>query len=353
MTVFIKDDLRASVEAATGGQCTVLYTAKNQPTFMRIVPKFNLQDIDASLGTGTHQAFIVNGSEVDSIMVGMYQGIRKNGELLSLPGVMASHSAAYGTFLSEARACGAGFGLTTNATYAALMLWSIKNGTEPRGNTNWGRSHLMTHETGVRQDGISPGTASGYGATITGSGPASWRHDGTPSGIADLVGNLWEFSPGMRLVDGEIQVITNNDAAILADFGDSAPWKAILQDGSLVNPGTADTIKYDAQDVIQIDTKVDSMLGTAGSDESAASASEAFMSVNAAAGVSIPAIMKSLLLAPSLTAGGTLYLRNYGKRYPLRGGSFANAGLAGPGALDLYRPASYASSIFGARPAKV
>ncbi|MCP6237317.1 hypothetical protein NL436_27935, partial [Klebsiella pneumoniae] len=81
------------------------------------------------------------------------------------------------------------------------------------------------------------------GRTLTGAGPVTWRHDGTPAGIADLVGNIWEFTPGLRLVDGEIQVLANNDAATASDFTDAAPWKAVLQDGSLVAPGTSGTLK--------------------------------------------------------------------------------------------------------------
>ena len=344
MTIFIKDDLRASVEAATGGLCTVLYTQKSQPTFMRTLPKFNLEDIDPALGTGTHPAFIVGGQEVDSIQIGMYQGIRKSGELLSLPGVIPSVSATHQNFLNDARACGAGFGLTTNAAYAALALWTAKNGTEPRGNTNWGRHHLMTYETAVRQDGGSIGEAAGDGKTLTGSGPSSWRHDGSPAGIADLVGNIWEFSPGVRLVDGEIQIIANNDAALLGTLDDSAPWKAILESGSLVAPGTANTLKYHTNNGIEIGTTI---------DKTKASASKAFSTISAVSGITIPAIMKSLMLAPSLSVEGTLYANDEGERYPYRGGDWGASGSAGLGALYLGSAASSASNHLGARPAKV
>ncbi len=36
-TILIKDTLRQSVEAASGGLQTVLYTAKGQPSFMNII----------------------------------------------------------------------------------------------------------------------------------------------------------------------------------------------------------------------------------------------------------------------------------------------------------------------------
>ncbi|MFY0838400.1 hypothetical protein ACA371_28910, partial [Klebsiella pneumoniae] len=60
-TIIIKDTLRQSVEAASGGAQTVLYTAKGQPSFVNIIPKVTIESIDPSLGTGTHPAFIVDG----------------------------------------------------------------------------------------------------------------------------------------------------------------------------------------------------------------------------------------------------------------------------------------------------
>src|SRR5690606_21658939 len=47
--------------------------------------------------------------------------------------------------------------------------------------------------------------------TLTGSGPASWYHDGTPAGIADLRGNVWEWVDGLKLVNGRIYVHHDND----------------------------------------------------------------------------------------------------------------------------------------------
>ena len=38
-TIITKDSLRSSVEAATGGLCTVLYDDAGHPSFMRRIPK--------------------------------------------------------------------------------------------------------------------------------------------------------------------------------------------------------------------------------------------------------------------------------------------------------------------------
>ncbi|MGK6640613.1 hypothetical protein ACKVB0_026965 [Klebsiella pneumoniae] len=45
-TIIIKDTLRQSVEAASGGAQTVLYTAKGQPSFVNIIPKATIESID-------------------------------------------------------------------------------------------------------------------------------------------------------------------------------------------------------------------------------------------------------------------------------------------------------------------
>jgi len=246
-TIFVKDDLRASVEAASGGKTTVLYTATGQPSYMNIVPKFNLEDIDESLGTGVHPAFIVGGVEKSELFIGTYQGIVKNGEFLSLPGVIPSYANSFEKFVNWSRANGDGWHLISNVEFTALALWCWKNGFMPRGNNNSGRSSLAKWETCLRTDGGSPGVPNyTLGAVApTGSGPMSWRHDNSAGGISDLCGNVSEWSPGLRIVSGEIQVIENNNAALNAtDFSKtSSAWKAIDgKTGALIAPKFTGTI---------------------------------------------------------------------------------------------------------------
>jgi hypothetical protein len=349
MIISIKDSLRQSVEAATGGQVTVMYDDKGYPSHMCRVPMFTLDTIDPTWPAVPHPAFIVNGTTKSEIWIGQYPAVIHDNRALSLPGRDPAASIDFDTADVRCRAKGAGWHMMTNAEWAAIALLNHKSrGPDTiRGNTNYGRDHVATYETAPRQDGANPGLASGIARTLTGAGPASWRHNGEPSGIADLVGNVWEWQRGMRLVDGEIQVIADNNAAdnTISHAAGSSAWRAILQDGTLVAPGTANTLKWNGVSGVQLATSVT----TSGTP------STQYKDVVAAAGVTIPAILRQLGLHPHATdmTRGRLYVNNAGERLPRRGGSGAGGADAGSFALRLTDERSVVNSFVGFRPAFV
>ena len=353
LTILIKDSLRQSVEAASGGEQTVLYTAKGQPTYMNIIQKFDLSTIDASL-SGIHPAFIVDGVEKPEIFVGTYLGKLVNGELLSLPNVDPSASINFDNFSTYARACGAGHHLMTNAEWSAVALQCYKNDTQPFGNTYYGRSSENPLLIGRRQDGLNPGNTAGTARTLTGSGPVEWRHNRKPSGIADLSGNVWEWSAGMRLMNGEIQVIADNNAALhtIDMSATSAQWKAIdAVTGNLVTPDgngtTTGTVKF-------------ANSGTADYTINGASFG-AIRNLSTTNPVSAAALarLKALCLYPVIedtakfNSDGLWKTIDAGERTPFRGGSWNNAANAGVFALHLGYARSNVNTNIGARPAFV
>jgi len=357
LTISVPDSLRMSVEAASGGKQTVLYTALGQPTFMTVIPKFNGPDVDAGLPAGVHPMFVVNGVEKTELFIGTYQGIVKNGELLSLPGVDPTVSQNHDYFVTAARACGTGYHCISNVEFAGIALWCRANSFAPRGNTNYGKSSEAAWESARRIDGGLPGVTSGTPRTLTGSGPVSWRHDNSAGGISDLCGNIWEWSPGMRINAGEIQIVANNDAALNStDFGvASAAWKAIDgATGALVAPGSANTVKYAAS-------------GTANYTLVRASGSSFEGMTNPGAtpvGATALALLKAYGLYPTAallggtiavpaTSGDGFWLDATGERLPLRGGRWNNAAAGGVFALHLSNARSDVSDSLGSRPAFV
>ncbi|NIG47352.1 hypothetical protein [Klebsiella sp. Ap-874] len=232
-TILVKDALRTAIEAASGGKQTVLYTPKGQPTFVNIIPKVNIETLNPALGiTGVHPAFKSGDKEISQLYIGTYQGSIVNGELLSLPNVDAnSRSNTLSASLNAAKAIGKTWHVMTNAEFALIQALAISNGFNPHGqNTNAGFN--STGEHGRRVDGKNPGDA-GDRYILTGSGPVSFRHDGSFSGISDITGSVWERTPGARMAPGgEIQIYGKaNEAAeaavsVFSDTDNSEGWYA-------------------------------------------------------------------------------------------------------------------------------
>jgi hypothetical protein len=254
-----------------------------------------------------------------------------------------------------------------------LALWCKKNGFMPRGNTSYGQDSVATYETGRRPDGLAAGNTAGAARTLTGSGPASWRHDNTPNGISDLCGNIWEWTPGLRLVPAgagfaEIQIITNNDAALNATdhTATSAAWKAIDgSTGALVAPtftGTLAGANYVATTANSVRIAATSAaaytLGVASGasietmvNNNATPVVAAALNVLKAHGV-YPA--NNATYPPTGALGGDgIWTTLTDEMLPLRGGHWGSAALDGVFALYLNVARSHVGTFIGSRPAFV
>jgi hypothetical protein len=337
MIIFAKDSLRASVEAATGGKVTVLYDDKGYPSYMTVIPKFNVEDIDEGLGTGVHPAFLKGGVEKSEIFIGQYPAIVKDGRALSLPGVDPTASVNFDTAKGYCTAKGPGWHLLSNWEWAAVALWCIKNGFQPRGNTYYGRHHDQVHEQGRRQDGVAPGTAPGTARTLTGSGPVSWRHDNSLAGISDIVGNVYKWIDGMKIVDGKFFMPNDNDF-------DAA-------EGDWVDQGV---IIADVEGTTKLGTPSDTLEATGPTTFGAWKGLTTTTNFDALAAATKQR-MQQALIDPYNTDDpvGTFYFDTDGERVPIRGGYWVSASAAGLGALRLRNARSFSGTGLGFFPAFV
>ncbi len=331
--IIAKDSLRASIEGETGGRMTVLYDDSGNPNVMHVLPRFRYEDLGFSteMGTGTCNAFDLGaGSYRSEIFLAAYQAVSVGGVACSLPHQNPWVSINFDNAKSACTSKGTGWHLMNMHEWAAVALWCMANGFEPRGSTNHGRAHDAAHEVGTRQDGdtYAPGDSAGVGNTLTGSGPAAWRHDNNVSGISDLVGNVWEWQDGFYLSEGEIFANPDNDYT-LAEASWPTAGKFMRGD---INSGQV-------------------TLAEAGS-AAESTVSNVWSTTPLDAGYTSSQLLRRLLVEPAgISPQGRLYARDYGERFPLRGGARNNGGYAGLAALGLHDSRANANSNLGFRPA--
>ena len=356
-----KDTLFPGVLAAAGAKLVVLYDDTGRPSVMTRIPKFNLEDINPALGSGPHPAFIVNGVVKHEIYIGTFPAVVDGGRACSMPGQSPKVNINFDDAKAACVAKGPGWHLMTAWEWAALALWCVKNGIQPRGNTSSGKSHEATWETGTPAPDNSA-------KTLAGSGPASWRHDGTYQGIADLVGNVWEWNDGLKLVDGRFYFPLDNHFSLA-----EASWPAspIYMDAS-AGPGDRNGVAASSVPVIsdRITKYSETPTPAGGSDTGdydhtyiAGEAGWRTMAVSTTFD-SLPLADRQraaqLLIAPRTASGaelisptikGAVWGRNYGTRFSLRGGADGSGGSGGLSALLLFYLRAHVSNSVGVRPA--
>lgn len=332
---------RDRVIDASYGRNKVLFDDQGNPSVMVALPLQTEADLLPGGRDMPHLAFIVNGSTKPEVLISKYQNIvvgsGVDARAVSLKYRDPGGHIDFDTALTACAQKGEGWHLLTNPEWAAVALLCKKQGFMPRGNNQYGKDHSVSSEKGIPSHYYNVSGTKYIGKMLTGSGPLPWSHDGTPFGIYNLNGNGWEWVGGLRLADGEIQILENNNAADSSkdQSASSAEWKAILQDGTLMEPGTADTLKIDAETAEPSGIRINTEVINATTDVT--SADKSFASIEAASGVVVPDILKLLGLFPLDTNHGDDYMSviNNGERLPQRGGSWGSGKNAGVFCLNL------------------
>lgn len=228
--ITLKAGIKTAIEAATGADQTIFYTAKGQPCYFNKIPKFDMSIIDASL-SGTHPAFIVNGVEKDFIYVGTYHTTVISGEAVSQPYQIPT-ALSISTALATAKASNPAWRAMSNSEYMAAAFLGLS-----QGGLNLG----CTSVAGVDAKGTY--TAS---ALVSGAGGATWRANNKYDGVSDLTGLGNHLMLGVRMLKGELQVLTDFNAASYTTYAAyiaSENWKAIdAETGAFITPTFTGTI---------------------------------------------------------------------------------------------------------------
>ncbi|MGU5712972.1 hypothetical protein [Aeromonas caviae] len=334
----ILDAERYALERATGGRQTIIRDSAGNANAMFVLPRFTYTDIGMTtdMGAGDITAFdFGSGSIKGEIFIGAYlaSGSGAVSAPRQDPRTSLDHTAARNACSTK----GAGWHLMTAHEWAAIALWCMANGYEPIGNTNWGRSHAKTWMVGDRADNRAPGDTAGTGRTQTGSMGSEATHTRTLGGIADLVGNVWEWQDGLLLQDGRFKISAYNTQA-------EVDWAFVDAFLDASTPTGGSPILSNA---------VNNRLGAIGDNANAGnSANVDWRSMTKSGGYVSNQAMKRLLLEPAgALPQGRIYMRNFGERLPCRGGSWNSGAGAGLAALFLDFSRAFTGTSVGFRPA--
>lgn len=315
---------------ATEHNNVVIYDDRGIPSIMcRFERPKDAAETPAIFKIGEHTA--------DAIYISKYPNVIIKGRAYSLPMVDPAVNVTFDVAVASCITKGEGWHLMTAVEWEYLLNQSREKDTMPHGNTDYGTDYYHKEEK-ADCDGC------GYGRSKTGSGPATWNHDNTIYGVSDLNGNVWEWLAGVRLLDGAIEYIPNNDAALTGcDLSrDSKAWQQLRTARGPVRV-EVESGEITITDMAAVEDYTPDYDGTRIAD----------LKVDLQ---EVPQVLKDLGIVPDKRAESELKTYVYfdateGEWLPLRGSAFSDTSNSGASALYLFDPRSCSYVNIGFRSA--
>ena len=210
--------LRAIIESASRGKCTVLYDTNGYPSLMRKLHIMSIGSLDSRLGDDNtpHPAFNVGGATKNVIYAGVFLNSLYNGVPVSWFGdlpLMRSYSSTQSKTMCAAKGTGWHMETIWERSLISLLTMRIQNTPKPLGNNDRGRSLTKKFLCALRNEvgNAMPGSWQNGDMWVNGSQPVEWTHDGTEWGIYDIIGGYHEFVDLAKSDNGLIYLNADND----------------------------------------------------------------------------------------------------------------------------------------------
>lgn len=322
------DSAAMAIVLASGGRLEVIKDALGNAHLFGVwaVQAYEQLQIPNCPFTGPIDVFRKSdGSYKSECRIAIHKSVNVANRTVSRAGLSPYTNLNFDEFKTKASELSGGF-IMLDQYHDAFIGWQIlsiiaNGGQQPRGNTEWGRAHDAIREVGRRGDGKISNDRTGTGSTLTGSGPDSWRHDGTPFGVSDWVGNVWEWVDGLKMIGGQFYVAEYSGQP-------EAQW---LATGRYINSGHVFSMTPPPSPV---------------------SSSQTWGLFTKSADYVGQDLLQRLLIEPidcTKVLNGRFYYNTDGERSPFRRGDWRHAGDAGPAALYLSNARSDRGSNIGGR----
>jgi len=120
-----------------GKKVVEMVDAQGSKSKMVRIPRFNLEDVDPTLGKGPHPAFIGKHGVREAIFLGAHQAAIVDGKACSISALKMTKGVTFDGARALCAAMGAGWHLTTAWEWSAMAMWVIMQDKNPFSYAWW------------------------------------------------------------------------------------------------------------------------------------------------------------------------------------------------------------------------